>query len=281
LLERNLFLPALPPRESDAHKGDSGSVAILGGSEGMLGAAFLAGRAALLSGAGRVYVALLTAHGPAVDLRQPELMVRSPETLAALTQLDCVVIGPGMGSGAAAAELLEYWITQTVPLLLDADALNLVAAHTHLKAAMQGRKAASVITPHPGEAARLLGIENASVQRNRSSSALKLAKELNTICVLKGAGTIVAAPDGQCFTNTSGNPGLATGGTGDVLSGIIGSFIAQGLDVLAAAKLGVFIHGDAADSLVKQGIGPVGLTASEIALEVRNLINQYNSTKKK
>jgi hydroxyethylthiazole kinase-like uncharacterized protein yjeF len=270
-------MPALPPRGTDAHKGTSGSIAIIGGAQGMLGAAFLAARAALLSGAGRVYIALLNPHSPAVDLRQPEIMLRSPDQLTELPQLDCVVIGPGMGRSPAAIKLLEHWIAQDVPLLLDADALNLLATHPHLKAAMHSRKAASVITPHPGEAAKLLACATADIQSSRADNALKLARELNTVCVLKGAGSIVAAPDGQWFINTSGNPGLATGGTGDVLSGVIGSFIAQSLSVLNAAKLGVFIHGAAADSLVAQGIGPVGLTASEIALEVRNLINQYNS----
>lgn len=244
----------------------------------MLGAAFLAARAALLSGAGRVYIALLDQHSPTVDLRQPEIMLRSPDQLTQLPQLDCVVIGPGMGQSPAAIKLLEHWLAQDVALLLDADALNLLAAHSHLKAAMHRRKGASVITPHPGEAARLLACATADIQASRVESAMKLAQELNTVCVLKGAGSIVAGADAQWFINTSGNPGLAAGGTGDVLSGIIGSFIAQGLSTLNAAKLGVFIHGASADSLVAQGIGPVGLTASEIALEVRSLINQYNST---
>lgn len=276
-MERRHFIPALPPRVADAHKGTSGSIAIIGGAQGMLGAAFLAARAALLSGAGRVYIALLTPNSPAVDLRQPEIMLRSPDQLTELPQLDCVVIGSGMGHSPAAINLLEHWVTQDVPLLLDADALNLLASHSYLKAAMHSRGAVSVITPHPGEAARLLACTTSDIQSSRTDNALKLARELKTVCVLKGAGSIVAAPDGQWFINTSGNPGLAAGGTGDVLSGIIGSFIAQGLSALDAAKLGVFIHGAAADSLVAQGIGPVGLTASEIALEVRNLINQYNS----
>jgi hydroxyethylthiazole kinase-like uncharacterized protein yjeF len=244
----------------------------------MTGAALLAARAALLGGAGRVYAALLAENAPAVDLLHPEIMLRAPHKLAELPQLDCVVVGPGMGQSAAAIKLLEYWIAQNVPLLLDADALNLLSAHPHLKTAMQTRKAASVITPHPGEAARLLGCDTAGIQQDRSKSALKLSKELNAICVLKGAGSICAHPGGEWFINTSGNPGLASAGMGDVLSGIIGSFMVQGLSAFDAAKLGVYLHGAAADALVEQGIGPVGLTASEIALEVRNLVNQYNLT---
>ena len=279
LLERTLFSPALPPRERDSHKGNFGSVAIIGGADGMTGAALLAARAALLSGAGRVYAALLAADAPAVDLLCPEIMLRSPDKLAELPQLDCVVLGPGMGQSPAAIKLLEYWIAQNVPLLLDADALNLLSTHSHLKAAMQIRKAASVITPHPGEAAKLLGCDSKSIQKDRSKSALKLAKELNAVCVLKGAGSICAHPDGEWFINISGNPGLASAGMGDVLSGIISSFIAQGLSAFDAAKLGVYLHGAAADALVERGIGPVGLTASEISIEVRNLINQYNKQK--
>jgi len=279
LLERKLFSPALPLRGRDSHKGDFGSVAIIGGAGGMVGAALLAARAALLSGAGRVYAALLSGNAPAVDLLHPEIMLRLPDKLAELPQLDCIVIGPGLGQSPAAINLLEYWVAQAVPLLLDADALNLLSMRPHLRAAVQNRKAASIITPHPGEAAKLLDCDSKSIQQNRSNSALKLAKELNAICVLKGAGSICAHPDSEWFVNTSGNPGLASGGMGDVLSGIIASFIAQGLSTFDAVKLGVYLHGAAADALVERDIGPVGLTASEISLEVRNLINQYNRKK--
>lgn len=245
----------------------------------MVGAALLAAHAALLSGAGRVYAALLAENAPAVDLLHPEIMLRFPDKLAELPQLDCVVVGPGLGQAPAAIKLLEYWITQDFPLLLDADALNLLSMHPHLRMAMQTRKAVSVITPHPGEAAKLLGCDTAGIQQDRSKSALKLTKELNAICVLKGAGSICAHPNGEWFINTSGNPGLASAGMGDVLSGIIASFIAQGLSAFDAAKLGVYLHGAAADALIEQGTGPVGLTASEISLEIRNLINQYNRQK--
>jgi len=278
-LKQALFRPALPPRERNSHKGNFGSVAIIGGADGMAGAALLAARAALLSGAGRVYAALLAENAPAVDLLHPEIMLRPSDKLVELPQLDCVVVGPGMGQSPAAIKLLEYWIAQDLPLLLDADALNLLSMHPHLKTATQTRKTASVITPHPGEAAKLLDCDTASIQQDRSKSALKLAKELNAICVLKGADSICAHPNGEWFINTSGNPGLASAGMGDILSGIIASFIAQSLSAFDAAKLGVYLHGAAADALVEQGTGPVGLTASEISLEVRNLVNQYNIQK--
>lgn len=271
-----MFQPALPLRKNDAHKGSFGSVVIIGGDTGMVGAALLAARSALLCGAGRVYAAILTSQAPSVDVCQPEIMFRSPGMLAQLSQLDCVVIGPGLGQSETAIELLEFWLAQSVPMLIDADALNLIATHPHLGAITKNRHAETVITPHPGEAARLLVTSGESIQQNRLESALKLAKLLHVTCVLKGAGSVCAHYDGRWFVNTTGNPGLAASGTGDVLSGIIGSVIAQGLTGLEAAKLGVYVHGAAADSLVLQGIGPVGLTASEVAKEARNVINQLN-----
>lgn len=276
LLELEALKPLLPSRARNSHKGSFGSVAVIGGADAMTGAALLAARAALLSGAGRVYAALLAECAPAVDLQQAEIMQRSPDKLTELPQLDCVVIGPGLGQSATAKGLLEYWLAQDVPLLLDADALNLLSAHQYLKHALQNRQAPSIITPHPGEAAKLLACDNTTVQQDRIHSCLRLAQELHAICVLKGAGTICAEPDGQWYINTSGNPGLASAGTGDVLSGIIGSLVAQGLMVIDATRLGVYLHGAAADALVAQGIGPVGLTASELAPAVRNLINQSN-----
>ena len=273
LLVQGLFQGAMPARNGDAHKGLFGSVAIIGGDTGMVGAVLLAARAALHSGAGRVYAAMLCKDAPCVDMLQPEIMLRSTTSLKKLPQLNCVVIGTGLGQSNAALELLEYWLAQNIPLLLDADALNLIASHLHLASIVISRNAETVITPHAGEAARLLDVSTEHIQQNRTESALKLAKSLNATCVLKGAGTVCAHHDGSWFVNTTGNVGLASGGTGDVLSGIIGSLMAQGLTGLDAAKLGVFVHGAAADALVKKGIGPIGMTASEVLLEARNVLN--------
>jgi hydroxyethylthiazole kinase-like uncharacterized protein yjeF len=277
LLVQSMFQPALPPRDVNVHKGLLGSVAIIGGDNGMVGALLLASGAALLIGAGRVYAAALATNAPGVDLHQPEIMLREPSVLTSLAQLDCVVIGPGLGQSKNALELLEFWIGRNVPMLMDADALNLIAAHPHLTKLVKKRAAATVITPHVGEAARLLKSDSTYIQANRAEVALKLAADLRASCVLKGAGTVCAHHDGNRFINTTGNPGLASGGTGDVLSGIIGGLIAQGLNGFDAAKLGVYIHGAAADSLVDKGIGPVGMTASEVAVEARNVINQLNA----
>jgi len=280
LLVESMFYHTLPPRQRDAHKGSCGSVAVIGGDESMVGAVLLAARAALYSGAGRVYAAMLSKHAPVVDMSQPEIMMRSPAALAHLKQLDCVAIGPGLGQSVAAIELLILWLTepagQDTPMVLDADALNLVAEHAHLAKLLKSRRAQTVITPHVGEAARLLGTGTDFVLNNRIDAALKLAETFKVICVLKGAGSICAHHDGTCFVNSTGNPALASGGTGDVLTGLIASLIAQGVVPLDAAKLGVFAHGLAADNLVAKGVGPRGVTASEVLHEVRDVINRLS-----
>lgn len=275
-LVQSMLLAALPSRSVDAHKGNFGSVAVVGGDTDMLGAVLLASRAALFCGAGRIYAAFLADDAPNVDTFHPEIMLHSAATLANLTQLNCVVIGPGLGQSKAAIELLEFCMTQHVALLIDADALNLISRHMHLQEMVKNRQAETIITPHPAEAARLLNTTVGDVQQNRVERAQNLAYKFKAICVLKGAGTIITNTDGNWVINTTGNPGLASGGTGDVLSGIIGSLIAQGLSGLEAAKLGVYVHAAAADALVAEGIGPVGLTASEIALEARKQINLLN-----
>ncbi len=272
-----MLINILPARQTDAHKGTFGSLAIVGGDASMVGAVLLSARAALLSGAGRVYAACLSTSAPSVDMMHPEIMFRKLADLTNLAQLDCVVVGPGLGQSQAAIELLEFWLSQNIVMLIDADALNLIAKYPHLTAICKNRLAETVITPHLGEAARLLGMSSGYIQQNRIDSALNLAHALHATCVLKGANTVVAHDDDNYFINTTGNVGLANGGTGDVLSGIIGSFLAQGLSGLDAAKLGVFVHGAAADVLVAKGVGPVGLAASEVAIEARNIINQLSS----
>lgn len=267
----------LPKRAVDSHKGMNGSIAIIGGDKGMTGAALMAARAALLTGSGRTYLSFLDEQAPSVDMQHPEIMVRSPNELSQLKQLDCVVIGTGLGLSKAALTLLEFWLAQETKLLIDADALNLIAEHEGLANALKKRQAETVITPHPGEASRLL--KHAIELDQRIESALALAKSLHVTCVLKGAKSVIAHHDGRHFINTTGNAGLASGGTGDVLSGIIGSLMAQGLNGLDAASAGVYIHGAAADALVASGTGPIGLTASEVALAARNIINQLNLTR--
>jgi len=269
---------SLPQRQANAHKGQHGSVAIIGGSDGMVGAALLAARSTLLLGAGRTYANLLAKDAPSVDFLHPEIMLRSTRDLEELKQLDCAIIGPGLGLSSSAKNLLKNWLKKDIPLVLDADALNLIAAHASLASALKKRTAPSVMTPHAGEAARLLKLTSEHIQQSREESLLQLAQTYHCTAVLKGAGTIINYNDQQ-FLNTTGNAGLASGGTGDVLAGMIGSLIAQGLSALEACKTAVYLHGAAADSLVNRGIGPIGLTASEVAIEARQLINQLSQRK--
>lgn len=264
---------ALPPRPRNSHKGMLGSVGILGGADTMCGAALLAGRAALKSGAGLVYVALLAEHAPAVDMAQPELMLRHPGQLLEMDDLRCLVLGPGLGQSETAAKLLKRALESETPLVLDADALNLISAAPALQTLLQTRSGSAILTPHPAEAGRLLGIGTHDVQQDRVAAATRLAQRYNSLVLVKGAGSVCAAPDGCWFVNPSGNPGMSSAGMGDVLSGMIGALVAQRVAPEEALLLAVYLHGAAADALVAQGTGPVGLTASEVIEMARKLLN--------
>jgi len=241
----------------DAHKGSRGAVGILGGASGMVGAAWLAGRAALHAGAGRVYVGQIDPAAPAVDPLYPELMLRRAETLLSSDlPLTALVAGPGMGAAPPAADLLVQAMAAPVPLLLDADALNLIAARADLRQRLLQRGAATVMTPHLAEAARLLSTTVDAVQADRPAAARALVERFQCIAVLKGAGTLVAwlaegasSPDIRVVRNPTGSNRLATAGTGDVLSGLIGALLARGLDAPTAAQLGVWVHGRAGEQL--------------------------------
>ncbi|NBQ85701.1 MAG: NAD(P)H-hydrate dehydratase, partial [Methylophilaceae bacterium] len=201
----------LPQRQVNAHKGTHGSVAMIGGADGMVGAALLAARAALLLGAGRTYAALLAKDAPSVDLLYPEIMMRSTQNLDALQQLNCVLIGPGLGISNQAKTLLKNWLNKNTALVLDADALNLIAQNGDLAASVKNRHAPTVITPHIGEASRLLKLSPEAIQGDRKGSALQLAKDFNCITILKGVGSLISNGS-EVFINTTGNAGLASGG---------------------------------------------------------------------
>jgi len=263
-----LFADVLRPRPRNFHKGTAGSLGILGGAAGMTGAALLAGRAALKLGAGRVYVGML--EETSIDPGAPELMLRHPDD--ALGQdLDAAVIGPGLGQSGRAEALLGAVLASDMPCVLDADALNLMADNKDLRAACAKRRADTLLTPHPGEAARLLAAKVPDVQNDRVAAAQRIARELNAHVVLKGNGSVLVARDGHWFVNTSGNPGMASAGMGDVLSGILGSLLAQRLSGEAALVLGVHLHGCAAD---EARVG-VGLTASELIEPARRIWNGW------
>ena len=269
----DLFRNLLKPRPRNFHKGMAGSVAILGGAAGMSGAALLAGRAALKMGAGRVYVGLLE-EGVSLDFDYPELMLRHPDD--ALGQdLDALVIGPGLGQGERAETLVGAALASDLRCVVDADALNLISENEDLRHACARRTADTLLTPHPAEAARLLALSTADVQADRVKAARILATNLNAHVVLKGAGSILVARDGHWFVNASGNPGMASAGMGDTLAGILGALLAQRYSGESALVLGVHLHGAAADALVKDGIGPVGLTASELIDTARRTWNGW------
>ncbi|MBI5923716.1 MAG: NAD(P)H-hydrate dehydratase [Betaproteobacteria bacterium] len=278
LIAPQLFAEQLGPRRRNSHKGSYGSVGILGGSPGMTGAALLAGRAALHLGTGRVYVGLLESDDgitkrPEVDPAQPELMLReSGEVIDLATAL---VIGPGLGKSRAALKLIHDAIRSPLPLLLDADALNLIAQHPVLARNLSRRSHPSLLTPHPAEAARLLGADIASVQADRIGSAQKLAERYRAATLLKGCGSVIALPDGRWFINSTGNPGLASAGTGDVLSGMIVALLAQSWPSERALLAATHLHGAAADACVATGAGPIGLTAGELILAARKLLNHW------
>ncbi|MFI4887627.1 MAG: NAD(P)H-hydrate dehydratase [Burkholderiales bacterium] len=267
------WLPSvLARRIGNSHKGTFGRACIVGGAEGFVGAALLAGRAALRLGAGSVVVGLAARNSSLVDWFSPELMLR--EANAVGSDHDAWVVGPGMGSGERAHALVANAIPVDQPLVIDADALNAIAADATFSDATARRRAPTLATPHPAEAARLLKGATADVQADRVGAATQLASTLRAHVVLKGAGSIVARPDGTFDINGTGNPALSTAGTGDVLAGLLGALLAQGIDAGLALRIGVCLHGAAADALVARGIGPLGVTASEVIDAARALMNE-------
>ena len=275
-IDSALVAEILRPRARDAHKGTYGTVLIAAGSLGMAGAAVLCARGALRSGAGLVRVsldetlfAILQTSVPEATCVGPAL---SPETLKTFR---AAAAGPGLGiTGSArtigsdgtdiAARILA--ILRHVPgtIVLDADALTCLASDSQLRDAVRAIGDRVILSPHPGEAGRLLGMSAAEINRDRIAAARQMAEQSGAIIVLKGAGTVVTAPGRPFYVNTTGNPGMATGGSGDVLAGILAGFAAQGIPPFEAALAGVYIHGRAGD-LAADALGEYGLIASDIA----------------
>jgi ADP-dependent NAD(P)H-hydrate dehydratase len=265
-------LPVLAPRPADSNKGTFGRVLVISGSRGMSGAAVLCGSAALRGGAGLVRVAVPSEILPIVAAGNPcymtaamaqdehgRLASSAEADLLALAQGNNVVaIGPGLGRSPAITALVSAALSQiAVPIVLDADGLN--ALHTDR---LRGHTGPVVMTPHPGEFARLTGLDIPTVQGRRQESAMRFAADHEVVLVLKGQGTVVT--DGrQVFINTTGNPGMATAGSGDVLTGMIAAFLAQGLEPFAAAQLGVYVHGMAGD-MARDAQGEVGMIATDL-----------------
>ncbi|MFA6902332.1 MAG: NAD(P)H-hydrate dehydratase [Gallionellaceae bacterium] len=264
----------LAARPRDSHKGQFGTVAIIGGTTGMAGAALLAGRAALKLGAGAVHVGMLADNAPGVDMQQAELMLHQAHAALKLPKLTVIAIGCGMGTSLIAQKILHDALKLEVALVLDADALNILAMRPDLRGMLASRKAPGVITPHPGEAARLLASTTEEIQSARTASAQELAKRMNCSVVLKGAGSLCVTRDGKTWLNNTGNPGMSGPGMGDVLSGMIAALIAQGLNADNAILLAVHLHGAAGDALAKQQAN-IGMTATEVTEWSRWLLNQW------
>lgn len=280
LLDISVFAASLKPRKRNSHKGTYGSVGIVGGAHSMMGATLLAGRAALKMGAGRVFLGLLDPQAPGADFGHPELMLKKPEGVFD-TELSAIACGPGLGRSDRATELLEMAIASVVPLVLDADALNILAFDDgNLQKRLSQRAEPVLLTPHPAEAARLLDLQTDDIQKSRIHMAQELARRYNAWVVLKGCGSVVCNPEGKWWINTTGNPGLAGPGAGDVLTGILTSLLGQGWQPEAALQAAVHLHGQAADDLVEAGLGPIGLTAGELIHAARARFNHWISGKR-
>jgi len=271
-------------RRPDEHKGHAGKVLLIGGARSMVGALALSGQGALYSGAGWVQLMVLDSDSAGFVPSHPELMVHKAEhwkpqqALEAIAP-DVVAIGPGLGLSDTAKEWLTSCLHWNGPLVVDADGLNLLALNSVLLKLLKTRSASTCLTPHPGEAARLLGMTSQGVQLNRQKSLMQLVELTQAHVVLKGHRSLLAAPKHDTVECPAGNSGMAVGGMGDVLTGCVSAIIAQGLrhhlDMWECISLAVHVHALAGDRLLNQGIGPIGMTPSELAQEIRSVINQY------
>ncbi|WP_095078140.1 NAD(P)H-hydrate dehydratase [Pseudomonas sp. Irchel s3h17] len=262
-------LTTLSARSPSAHKGRFGHVLLIGGDRGLGGAILLSAQSALRCGAGLVSVATRSEHVPAALARLPEVMVvgasSANQLMGLLGQASVLVVGPGLGQNAWGRSLLSAAANSPLPQVWDADALNLLA----LGGVSLPKDC--VITPHPGEAARLLGISTAEVQADRLTVARALSTQFKAVVVLKGAGSLIASPDGRVFRCDRGHPAMASAGLGDVLAGVVGALLAQGMDAFEAAALAVWLHAVAGEGQGKMGRG---LAASDLIPAIRQLLEE-------
>ena len=263
-------LPRLPARALSAHKGQFGHVLLVGGDRGFGGSINLSAHAALRCGAGLVSLATRPEHVAAALVLVPEVMTlgvsSANQLMSVLAQASVVVVGPGLGQAPWGRSLLSAAAQAKMPQVWDADALNL------LSNAVIGLASGSVITPHPGEAARLLGISTEQVQADRPAAARAMVKKYSVVCVLKGAGTLVAGLEGELAICNHGHPAMATAGLGDVLAGVIGALLAQGMNAFDAACLAVWLHARAGE---QQGQLGRGLAASDLIPAIRLLLEEH------
>jgi len=269
LMDLDTKLKLLSTRPQNANKGLYGHVVIVGGDEGMGGAMQLAGKAALRTGAGLVSLVTRKSHAPYLNLTQPELMCHGvedhKELQAALKPATVIALGPGLGQSSWARDLFQTALQTELPLVVDADGLNLLAQQPV-------RKSNWILTPHPKEAARLLNVSTDEIQNDRFAAAKSLQIRFGGVIVLKGYGTLVCDnPETPISICPYGNPGMASGGMGDALTGLIAGLLAQGLNLSDAAQLGVCLHASAGDKAA--GNMPRGLLASDVIDEIRGLVN--------
>ncbi|RON30860.1 NAD(P)H-hydrate dehydratase [Pseudomonas brassicacearum] len=262
-------LPRLPGRAPTSHKGRYGHVLLIGGDRGFGGAILLSAQSALRSGAGMVSVATRSEHVPAALARIPEAMVlgtsSANQLMGLLQKVSVLVVGPGLGQASWGRSLLSAAANAPLPQVWDADALNLLAAE-HVSLPKD-----CVITPHPGEAARLLGMSTAQVQADRPAAAHALSKKYTAVVILKGAGSLIASPDGRLAVCHQGHPAMATAGLGDVLAGLVGALLAQGMEAFDAACLAVWLHANAG---AQEGKSGRGLAASDLIPAIRQLLEE-------
>jgi NAD(P)H-hydrate epimerase len=289
LLTRGTMRELIGPRMPDSHKGDYGRVLIVAGSRGKTGAAHLAAIGALRSGAGLVTVATPACCQPIVAGMAPEYMTEAideghdgldVEAVDRVLELgrDVIAIGPGLGQGAGTRQFVRALVDRaTMPVVIDADGLNAFTDDPDRLSGREGREV--IITPHPGEMARLVGMSTDEVQNSRLEIARNFATAHQVYVVLKGHRTLVATPDGKVFINPTGNAGMATGGTGDVLTGMIAAWLAQLLDAEAACRLAVYLHGMAGD-LAEADEGEVAMTAGDLAAHLGDAVMELTARRK-
>ena len=278
----------LPKRSPDAHKGDMGHVFVIAGSVGLSGAAYLCSMGALRTGAGLVTLGMPESLKKVMAVKLSEVMTRPlaetkqgsialgalPEILGKIESVDSVALGPGLSQETQTKEMVRQLLPRLVkPCVVDADGLNAIADDTSVLSRLAGK---FVITPHPGEMARLIKLSAKDVGRDRERIASEFAKKYGVVVALKGHKSVVANIDGEVYINETGNPAMASGGMGDVLTGMIAALLAQGLSIFDAARLGVYLHGLAGD-LAEKEIGSVGLIATDLVYKIPHAVSQYQA----
>lgn len=275
MIDTGELIKSFPKRHADSHKGDFGHAFIIAGSAGYTGAAYLVSQAAARTGAGLVTLAIPESLYGILASKLTEVMVTPmPETsersfslksekklLSFAGKCNVVAIGPGLSQNSQTKRLVRNLVAKLdAPIVLDADGIN---AFARRDGELRKARKPLVLTPHPGELSKLTGVSIEQIQKNRKDIALEVANEYNSVLILKGHETVVASGDGKLYINKTGNPGMASGGVGDVLTGIVAGFIAQGTDSFSAAALGVYFHGLAGDLALKDK-GPLGLIATDL-----------------